>query len=39
LQYGVSRLKMQEHIDQRLKERQEKEKAAAAQSGGARGGR
>jgi hypothetical protein len=37
LQYGVPRLKMQEHIDQRLKERADKEKAATPASG-ARGG-
>ena len=29
LEYGVPRLKMQEHIDQRLKERADKDKAAA----------
>ena len=40
LQYGVPRLKMQEHIDQRLKERAEREKInnpPATQPGG-RGG-
>ncbi len=36
LEYGVPRLKMQEHIDQRLKERADREKAATA--GGGRGG-
>jgi len=41
LEYGVPRLKMQEHIDQRLKERadHEKEKAASATPTGGRGGR
>jgi dipeptidyl aminopeptidase/acylaminoacyl peptidase len=41
LEYGVPRLKMQEHIDQRLKERadHEKEKAASATPAGGRGGR
>ena len=42
LEYGVPRLKMQEHIDLRLKERQEREKAknppAPAPSGGRGGG-
>jgi hypothetical protein len=40
LEYGVPRLKMQEHIDQRLKERadHEKEKAGAATPAGGRGG-
>jgi dipeptidyl aminopeptidase/acylaminoacyl peptidase len=33
LEYGVPRLKMQEHIDQRLKERQERERAASASGG------
>ena len=35
LEYGIPRLKMQEHIDQRLKAR-EKDKATAAGSGGGR---
>ena len=41
LEYGVPRLKMQEHIDQRLKERadHEKEKAASATAAGGRGGK
>ena len=39
LQYGIPRLKMQEHIDQRLKERQEKEKNAAPAGTSGRGGR
>jgi len=34
LQFGVPRLKMQEHIDQRLKERQNKDKNATAAGGG-----
>ena len=38
LQYGVPRLKMQEHIDQRLKERQEKQKNATPPSGQRGGG-
>ena len=40
LEYGVPRLKMQEHIDQRLKERQEREKVnnpPAPAPGGAAG--
>ncbi len=37
LQYGIPRLKMQEHIDQRLKERADKEKNAPA-PGANRGG-
>lgn len=37
LQYGVPRLKMQEHIDQRLKERQDKQKVVPP-AGGQRGG-
>jgi dipeptidyl aminopeptidase/acylaminoacyl peptidase len=37
LQYGVPRLKMQEHIDQRLKERQDKQKVVPP-AGGGRGG-
>jgi dipeptidyl aminopeptidase/acylaminoacyl peptidase len=37
LEYGVPRLKMQEHIDQRLKERAEREKAAEAASSGGGG--
>ena len=37
LQYGVPRLKMQDHIDQRLKERQEKQKVVPP-AGGGRGG-
>jgi dipeptidyl aminopeptidase/acylaminoacyl peptidase len=37
LVYGVPRLKMQEHIDQRLKEREDRQKAAAPAAGG-RGG-
>ena len=41
LEYGVPRLKMQEHIDQRLKEREEREKVnnPAATGAGGRGGR
>jgi acetyl esterase/lipase len=38
LEYGVPRLKMQEHIDQRLKERADKQKAVAPAPTGARGG-
>ena len=38
LQYGVPRLKMQEHIDQRLKERADKEKNAASPAGTRGGG-
>jgi dipeptidyl aminopeptidase/acylaminoacyl peptidase len=38
LEYGVPRLKMQEHIDQRLKERADKEKALTAPAAGGRGG-
>ncbi len=34
LQYGVPRLKMQDHIDQRLKERQEKQKVVPPAGGG-----
>ena len=34
LEYGVPRLKMQEHIDQRLKERQDREKAKEKSAGG-----
>ncbi|HEY7476577.1 MAG TPA: prolyl oligopeptidase family serine peptidase [Vicinamibacterales bacterium] len=37
LQYGIPRLKMQEHIDQRLKERQDKQKVVPP-AGGGRGG-
>jgi acetyl esterase/lipase len=37
LEYGIPRLKMQEHIDQRLKER-EKQKVVAPAQGGSRGG-
>ena len=37
LQFGVPRLKMQEHIDQRLKERQDKEKVTTP-AAGTRGG-
>jgi dipeptidyl aminopeptidase/acylaminoacyl peptidase len=41
LEYGVPRLKMQEHIDQRLKEREEREKVnnPPATGTGGRGGR
>ena len=40
LQYGVPRLKMQEHIDQRLKDRAEREKVnnPPATPAGGRGG-
>jgi dipeptidyl aminopeptidase/acylaminoacyl peptidase len=38
LQYGIPRLKMQEHIDQRLKERADKEKNNPASSGTRGGG-
>ncbi|HEX7780739.1 MAG TPA: prolyl oligopeptidase family serine peptidase, partial [Vicinamibacterales bacterium] len=38
LQYGVPRLKMQEHIDQRLKERQEKQKNVTPPAGQRGGG-
>jgi dipeptidyl aminopeptidase/acylaminoacyl peptidase len=38
LQYGVPRLKMQEHIDQRLKERADKQKVVTPTPAGGRGG-
>jgi hypothetical protein len=39
LQYGVPRLKMKEHIDQRLKDRQDDDKPAVAPAAAApRGG-
>ena len=38
LQYGVSRLEMQKHIDQRLKERADKEKVMTPATGGGRQG-
>jgi hypothetical protein len=38
LEYGVPRLKMQEHIDQRMKERADKQKTVTPPPSGARGG-
>jgi acetyl esterase/lipase len=38
LEYGIPRLKMQEHIDQRLKERADKQKVVTPPPSGSRGG-